>query len=121
MTLRALLPLAFAAGCATQPQRLDVPKIVSGLDLAPYALHEECFALVTGDRVGYRFNARYPVAFNVHFHEGNAVILPVDVKSTVEESGDFTADREQVYCLMWEAGAQGSALDYRLQRLRSLP
>ena len=121
MTLRALLPLALAAACVTQPERLDVPRIVSGLDLAPYALHEECFTLVTGDRVGYRFSARYPVAFNVHFHEGNAVIMPVDVKATVEESGDFTADRAQVYCLMWEAGAQGSALDYRLQRLRSLP
>ena len=121
MTLRALLPLVLAAGCATPSERLDAPKVVSGLDLAPYALQEECFALTTGDRVGYRFKARYPVAFNVHFHEGNTVIMPVDLKATVDESGDFTADRTQVYCLMWEAGAEGSALEYRLQRLRSLP
>jgi hypothetical protein len=121
MTLRALLPLALAAGCATQSERLDAPKVVSGLELAPYALHEECFALAAGDRVGYRFDAREPVAFNVHFHEGNTVILPVDVKATVEESGDFTADRGQFYCLTWEAGAQGSALEYRVQRLRHLP
>jgi hypothetical protein len=120
MTLRALLPLALAAGCAIQPERLEAPKTVSGLELAPYALHEECVALAAGDRVGYRFNARNPVAFNVHFHEDNAVILPVDVKATVEESGEFTADRVQVYCLMWEAGAQGSVLEYRVQRLRSL-
>jgi hypothetical protein len=121
MTLRALLPLALAAGCATQSERLDAPKTVSGLELAPYALEEECFELSAGDRVGYRFNARNPVAFNVHFHDGNAVILPVDVKTTLAESGEFTADRVQIYCLMWEAGAQGSALEYRVQRLRRLP
>jgi hypothetical protein len=121
MTLRALLPLALAAGCATQAERLEAPKTVSGLELAAYAVQEECFALAEGDRVGYRFNARNPVAFNVHFHEGNAVLLPVDVKATVAESGEFIADRVTVYCLMWEAGAQGSALEYRVQRLRTLP
>ena len=121
MTLRALLPLVLAAGCATPIERLEAPKTVSGFELAPYAVQEECFALAAGDRVGFRFNARDPVAFNVHFHEGNAVILQVDVKATVAESGEFAADRVQVYCLMWEAGAQGSALEYRVQRLRRPP
>jgi hypothetical protein len=120
MTLRALLPLALAAGCAIEPGRLEVPIVVTGIELAAYAVREECFALAEGDRIGYRFNAGQPIAFSVQFREGNTVIEPVDLKATLEESGDFTADREQVYCMLWEAGPNGSTLEYRVQRLRRL-
>jgi hypothetical protein len=70
--------------------------------------------LDSGERIAYRFEARQPVAFNVHFHDGNAVIMPVASDSTTSESGDFTADRKEVYCLTWEAGAEGSVVDYRV-------
>ncbi|HWZ73386.1 MAG TPA: hypothetical protein VN326_18170 [Casimicrobiaceae bacterium] len=85
-----------------------------GLELAPYATLEECFALEPGERIGYRFESRFPVAFNVHFNEDNAVVMPISHDGTTSESGDFAADRKQVYCLMWEAGAEGSVLDYRV-------
>ena len=62
--------------------------------------------------------AAAPLAFNVHFHDGNAVIEPISVASTQGESGEFSADRDQTYCLMWEAGAGGSVLEYRVERLR---
>ena len=102
------------AGCASLPGRLDAPKAVIGLELKPYAAIEECMALESGERIAYRFDARVPVAFNVHFRDGNAVIMPLSRDSTTSESGDFTADRKQIYCLMWEAGAEGSVLDYRV-------
>ncbi len=69
-------------------------------------------------RIGYLFRAAVPVAFNIHFHDGNAVIEPISAARTQGESGEFVADRDQTYCLMWEAGAGGSALDYRVARLR---
>jgi hypothetical protein len=114
---RVALPL-IAAGCASDPDQLNVPKVASGIELAPFAIHEQCFALSSGERVAYRFTAAQPVAFNVHYREGNATVLPVDVKTTLEESGDFTADQRQNYCLAWEAGARGSVIEYRVQQVR---
>jgi len=109
----AALSAAIVGGCAT-PGRLEAPKTVSGLELAPFATVEECLSLDAGERIAFRFEARTPVAFNVHFHEGNAVIMPLTRDAATSESADFTADRKQVYCLSWEAGAEGSALDYHL-------
>jgi hypothetical protein len=113
--------LAAALGtvaCATAPDRLEVPKVVVGLDLAPYTVYEECVLLQAGQRIGYLFRAAAPLAFNIHFHDGNAVIEPVSAASTQGESGEFSADRDQTYCLMWETGASGSVFEYRVERLR---
>jgi hypothetical protein len=110
----AALCVAMAAGCASAPPRLDEPKSVSGLQLAPFATTEDCFALESGERLDYRFEARIPVAFNVHFHDGNAVIMPITRTGATSDAGDFTADRKEVYCMAWEAGADGSVLDYRV-------
>ena len=113
--------LAAALGtvaCATAPDRLEVPKVVVGLDLAPYTVYEQCVLLQAGQRIGYLFRAAVPLAFNIHFHDGNAVIEPVSAASTQGESGEFSADRDQTYCLMWETGAGGSVLEYRVERLR---
>ena len=44
--------------CASAPDRLEVPKVVVGLELAPYAMHEECVMLEAGERIGYRFRRR---------------------------------------------------------------
>ncbi len=115
--LRVALPL-FAAGCASEPDRLSAPKVASGVELAPFAIHEQCFALSAGERVAYRFSATQPVAFNVHYSQGVATIFPIDVKATREESDDFTADEQRNYCLAWEAGPQGSIIDYRVQQVR---
>jgi hypothetical protein len=114
----ALAAALAVAACATPPDTLDAPKVVVGLEISPYAMYEECVVLQAGRRVGYLFRATVPVSFNVHFHDGNAVIEPISVASTQGESGEFEADRDQTYCLMWEAGAGGSVLDYRVERLR---
>jgi hypothetical protein len=116
---RRLLPLLIAvAGCASAPAPLTAPRVAADVELAPFAMYLECMALTSGERVAYRFSARAPVDFNVHFREGNAMIIPVEVKGTLGESGDFAAQETSDYCLMWEAGAQGSVLEYRVQAVR---
>jgi hypothetical protein len=110
----AALCIAIIAGCSSTPARLDAPKAVFGLQIAPFATIEECISLDAGERIGFRFDARFPVAFNVHFHDGNAVVMPLTSDGTISESGDFAADRKQVYCLTWEAGAEGNVIDYRI-------
>jgi hypothetical protein len=114
----ALVAALDTVACATAPDRLEVPKVVVGLDLSPYTVFEQCVVLQAGERIGYLFRAAVPLAFNIHFHDGNAVIEPVSAAGTQGESGEFSADRDQTYCLMWEAGAGGSVLDYRVEKLR---
>jgi hypothetical protein len=114
----ALVAVLGTAACATAPDRLEVPKVVVGLDISPYVVYEQCVLLQAGDRIGYLFRATVPLAFNIHFHDANAVIEPISAASTQGESGEFSADRDQTYCLMWEAGAGGSVLEYRVERLR---
>jgi hypothetical protein len=114
----ALAAALATVACATAPDRLEVPKVVVGVDLAPYTVYEECVLLQAGQRIGYLFRAAAPLAFNIHFHDGNAVIEPVSAASTQGESGEFSADRDETYCLMWEAGAGGSVLEYRVEKLR---
>ncbi len=110
--------LLFAAGCASAPDPLTAPRAGYGIEIAPFATHRQCFALLTGERVTYRFTAVRPVAFSVYSREGNSRVLPIEVNATLEESGDFSADQSQNYCLEWEAGAQGSVIDYRVQQVR---
>ena len=105
-----------ACGCAADPYRLDAPRSVAGVELVPYALHEECFTLAAGERIDFYFVSVAPVAFNIHYHDGNAVVMPIARDNATQESGDFTADRKEIYCLMWEAGADASVLDYRVRR-----
>src|SRR5260370_353784 len=106
----AVFWIAVSAGCASAPTRLLAPKAMSGVELAPYAILEECVAPDPGERIAYGFESRLPVAFNIHFHEDNAVIMPVSRDGTTSESGDFTADRKEVYCLSRKTGAVGGAL-----------
>jgi len=116
--LRGLVPwaaLALAA-CVTN-YRLDAPRSAAGVEIAPYAIHEECVELDLGERIGYYFTSVAPIAFNVHYHDANAVIMPIVRERVTEDSGDFTADRKEIYCLMWEAGAESSVLEYRIRRI----
>ena len=105
-------------GCAADPYRLDAPRSAAGVELVPYALHEECFRLDAGERIDFYFVSVAPVAFNVHYHDGNAVVMPIARENATQEAGEFTADRKQIYCLMWEAGTEPSALEYRVRPRR---
>lgn len=67
-----------------------------------------------GDRLVYRFTAQRPVAFNIHYHEGKTVIMPVSRDDAMADDGTFQPLIAQEYCLMWEAGREGAILDYRI-------
>jgi hypothetical protein len=118
---RCAAPVLLAAfallGCAGDRYRLDTPRTGAGVELAPYGILEECVSLVPGSRFDYYFTSVAPVTFNIHYHDANAVIMPVVREGATREAGTFTADRKQVYCLMWEAGAEPSLLDYRIRPL----
>ena len=110
------LPLC---ACTTPLITADTPKSVRGQPIAPYEWHEECLHLDDGDRVEFAFESTEPVDFNIHYHEGKAVVMPIVREKTRADAGVFAPVIAQDYCLMWEAGAAGAILDYRIRlRLR---
>jgi hypothetical protein len=112
--IRCALVLALA-GCGGDPLKPGAPREVSGLRINPYEAHEECVAMKPGDVLDYHFDAQRPVTFNIHFHEGNAVILPIARDNVTTDEGTYQPLLAQDYCLMWEAGREGAILDYRVK------
>ena len=118
---RMLVALALAgaalAGCAAKPLAFGEAKTVAKHDIAPYGIHEDCADLAPGDRLDYRFESTTPVKFNIHYHEGNMVLMPITRDDVTSDSGVFAPRIKQGYCLMWEAGAAGAVIAYRMQVL----
>jgi hypothetical protein len=102
------------SACAGETIRPGIPREVTGQRINPFELHEECMQMVPGDRLVYRFAAQRPVAFNIHYHEGKSVILPVSRDDVTADDGTFRPLVAQDYCLMWEAGREGAILEYRI-------
>ena len=102
-------------GCAETPVAPGQPKLVEKIPIAPYSIHEDCAELAPGDRLDYRFASTEPVAFNIHYHDGNAIVMPISREGATSDSGIFAPKIAEGYCLMWEAGAAGAVLDYRIE------
>jgi len=119
-TLASSAAAVVVAACAVTTIDHETPKMVERLAIAPYQTHEECLQLVPGDQLEYRFESIAPLAFNIHYHEGTAVIMPLTRENTKEEIGLYAPSIAQHYCLMWEAGPQATMLDYRV-RLKRAP
>jgi hypothetical protein len=102
-------------GCTAPGITADEPKTVRAYPLPSYQIHEECFRLEPGDRVEYGFASTEPVGFNLHYHGGSAVVMPVARESSLEDAGIYVAMIAHDYCLMWEAGPAGAMIDYRIR------
>ena len=102
-------------GCAASLHSANGPKDVRAHPLPSYQIHEECLKLKPGDRVDYAFDSTEPVDFNVHYHEGNAVVMPLVREKSRADAGMYTAQIAHDYCLMWEAGGAGASIDYRIR------
>jgi hypothetical protein len=113
----ALVALLALAGCAATPAGRYDQKAVREHAMSPYVIHEACLRMAVGERVEYYFTSTFPIDFNIHYHEGNAVVMPISRDKASEDSGVFTARIAHDYCVMWEAGATGATIDYGI-RLR---
>ncbi len=111
--------LLVLAGCAATPAiEPGKPLEVRAHPLPPYEIHEECASLRPGDRLHYRFESKAPLAFNIHYHEGKAVVMPVTRERATADEGTFVPLGAHVYCLMWEAGAEGTTVDFAVRLTR---
>jgi hypothetical protein len=112
--LPCVAALAFCA-CTAPGITPDAPKTVRAHPLPSYQIHEECVTLEPGDRVEYAFESDEPVAFNLHYREGNAVVMPVGRDGSFADAGVYVARIAHDYCLTWEAGPVGATIDYRIR------
>ena len=118
--LCAILVAALAlCGCGVAPISAEAPKVVRGHPLPPYEIHEECVRLEPGDWIEFTFDSTEPVDFNVHYHEGKTVVMPLVREKSLGDAGVFAPPVAQDYCLMWEAGPPGTLLDYRVRLKRA--
>jgi hypothetical protein len=117
MRWRGLSCIAALASCACIAPGItaDTPKTVRAHPLPSYQIHEECVTLQPGDRVEYTFESDEPVAFNLHYREGSAVVMPVVRDGSREDAGVYVARIAHAYCLTWEAGPAGATIDYRIR------
>jgi hypothetical protein len=115
----ALAALLLAACAAHDTIVADEPRTASELSIAPYSFHEECAALLQGDKLNYHFEAKAPVAFQLYYKEGSASISTVSRDGVTEFGGVFNVPAARRYCLRWDAGPQGALLDFRIRLQRS--
>ena len=116
---RALVAALLVAGCATAPPDPDAAHALDALEIAPYRSHETCFKLADGDRLDWTFDSRAPVDFNLHYHEGASVIMPVTLGASYGSAGVFPVIAPHEYCAMWEAGPAGAIVTYRIRPIRA--
>ena len=102
------------AGCTTPPLTPGEPRIVERFVIAPFQQHDQCMRLEAGDRLDWRYESSEPIAFNIHYREGNADMSPIGRDHSTIDSGTFDARLPQTYCLTWEAGAGGAIIGYRM-------
>jgi hypothetical protein len=109
------------AACTTTAIQTRVPYSVEGLALLPYARHEICVPMKTGDRLDWRYTSTAPLAFEIHYREGNALVASVVRADSTEDNDTFAARLDENYCATWDAGASGAKLSYRLLLRAPLP
>jgi hypothetical protein len=114
-TVAAVLGPCWLFGCAATPVTVDAPKVVTAMPLTPYESREDCVRMAQDDRLDYTFEATEPVAFEIRYREGVAALAPISRSSVLSDAGVYRAPFGREYCLVWEAGAPGALVDYRLQ------
>jgi hypothetical protein len=79
---------------------------------------EVCGELGAGQAVRWRFEATAPLRFNIHHHEGQAVIYSQQLEASAGSQGVLRAQRSDTYCWMWDRfPTTGASVELRLERL----
>jgi len=71
------------------------------LTLGPLEFREYCLEMKARDGIKYDFQSDQPIEFNIHYHEGIKIHLPVTLEGVTAHAGEFVAESDQAICLMW--------------------
>ncbi len=88
--------------------------------IAPGKFEEPCLPMLLADRLEYSFKAELPLDFNIHYHEGEEIYFPVDLKQQQQLQAEYFAAGSRQYCLMWtNRGETAATLRYSYRLLRN--
>ncbi len=111
-----LAVLAILGGASGVLRAQNQPPEFKTTTLAPKRIHEECLELSAGQTVRYVFDSSQPVAFNIHYHQGDEVTYPVKHQEISKATDKFVAPIAQDYCLMWSnPNSAPTTLNYSVQ------
>ncbi len=80
---------------------------------------ELCGQLDAGLKIDWRYQSTQALDFNIHFHEGKDVVVPVKHKAKAELKEQFEVKQTQDYCWMWTNKTKEKAsLEIALERLK---
>jgi hypothetical protein len=122
---RLLFVAVACAALAGMPAHADVIDIAWSADgrfehraeLAPGGFAEVCGRLEKGRAVRWAFDAGGPLDFNIHYHEGQQVVFPVQRRGAAKGAATLKVKLGQDYCWMWtNRTAQPLALRLTLDR-----
>lgn len=80
---------------------------------------ELCGQLDAGLKIDWRYQSTQALDFNIHFHEGKEVVVPVKHKAKAELQEQFEVKQTQGYCWMWtNKSKEKASLEIALERLK---
>ena len=79
------------------------------LSVAPGKFAEVCGKLAQGQAIAWSFKGDRPMNFNIHYHEGRQVVVPVEQDAAADAQGKLDVSLSQDYCWMWTNKATLSA------------
>ncbi len=71
------------------------------LTLGPLEFREYCLEMKARDGIKSDFQSDQPIEFNIHYHEGIKIHLPVTLEGVRAHAGEFVAEFDRAICLMW--------------------
>lgn len=69
--------------------------------VAPGKFAEVCGKLSKGQVIAWNFKSSQPMNFNIHYHEGKAVVFPTKLDASAAAEDKLTVAVDQGYCWMW--------------------
>lgn len=113
----ALLATGIAFASAAEITWDDQGVFEYAAELESEGVVEVCGPLKAGDQATWAFNATDELDFNIHYHEGEEVVYPVQSKATSSLANKLVAPVDQTYCWMWTSQESASLrLKLRLSR-----
>lgn len=70
---------------------------------------EVCGKLAAGLKIDWQYQSPQVLDFNIHFHEGKKVTMPVKYQARKEAAEQFKVKQAQDYCWMWSNKSKQSA------------
>jgi hypothetical protein len=92
-------------------------QFVEELEVPDQGVVEACEKLTAGAKVHWLYEADAPLDFNVHYHQGKKVRMPVRKDRTAKAEALFKAPTAQEYCWMW-TNKSGAPVQLTLQLRR---